>query len=82
MTTAIRTIAAGIGAIAAALAAPLAAETVAIRAGSVISDAASEPSGPATILVTDSLIVSITPGHGAVTADREIDLAAKTLLPA
>ncbi len=67
------------------LAAPLAAETVAIRAGSVIADAASEPSGPATILVTDGKIVSITPGHGplagGVTADREIDLKAKTVLP-
>jgi imidazolonepropionase-like amidohydrolase len=60
---------------------PLGAETVAIRAGSVISDAASEPSGPATILITDGKIVSITPGHGAVTADREIDLKTKTVLP-
>jgi imidazolonepropionase-like amidohydrolase len=57
------------------------AETVAIRAGSVIADAASEPSGPATILVTDGKVVSITPGHGAVSADREIDLSAKTVLP-
>jgi imidazolonepropionase-like amidohydrolase len=63
------------------LAGPLAAETVAIRAGSVITDAASEPTGPATILVTDGRIVAITPGHGAVTADRAIDLAAKTVLP-
>ena len=61
--------------------APLAAETVAIRAGSVIADAAADPTGPATILVTDGKIVSITPGHGAVAADREIDLAAKTVLP-
>ena len=61
--------------------APLAAETVAIRAGSVLADAAGEPSGPATILVTDGKIVSITPGHGAVTADREIDLKTKTVLP-
>ncbi len=63
------------------LAAPLAAETVAIRAGSVITDAASEPSGPATIIVTDGTIVSITPGTGPVTADREIDLSSKTVLP-
>ena len=35
---------------------PLAAETVAIRAGSVITDAASEPSGPATILIEDGKI--------------------------
>jgi imidazolonepropionase-like amidohydrolase len=60
---------------------PLAAETIAIRAGQVIIDAASEPTGPATILVTDGKIASITPGHGAVTADRTIDLASKTVLP-
>lgn len=69
------------GVLAAAMAAPLAAETVAIRAGSVITDAASEPTGPATIIVTDGRIVSITPGHGTVTADRTIDLSAKTVLP-
>lgn len=57
------------------------AETVAIRAGSVLVDAASQPSGPATILVTDGRIVSITPGHGPVEAEREIDLAGKTVLP-
>jgi imidazolonepropionase-like amidohydrolase len=60
---------------------PLAADTVAIRAGRVIADAAGEAGGPATILVTDGRIVSITPGHGAVTADREIDLKGKTVLP-
>ncbi len=63
------------------LAAPLASETIAIRAGAVITDAAAEPTGAATILVTDGKIVSITPGHGNVTADREIDLSAKTVLP-
>lgn len=65
----------------AAISAPALAETIAIRAGSVISDAAANPTGPATILVTDGTITSITPGHGAVTADREIDLKSKTLLP-
>jgi imidazolonepropionase-like amidohydrolase len=69
------------GVLAAVLAAPLAAQTVAIRAGAVLADAAGEPSGPATILVTDGKIVSITPGHGAVTAEREIDLSDKTVLP-
>jgi imidazolonepropionase-like amidohydrolase len=64
-----------------AVSAPLAAESVAIRAGSVITDAASEPTGPATILITDGTITAITPGHGAVTADREIDLSSKTVLP-
>lgn len=57
------------------------AETVAIRAGSVITDAASNPTGAATILVTDGKIVAITPGHGPTTAEREIDLASKTVLP-
>lgn len=72
---------AGLAAAGSLLAAPLAAETVAVRAGSVIADAASEPSGPATILVTDGRIAGITPGHGPVTADREIDLSGKTVLP-
>jgi len=81
MTTKLGKRMAGVAVLAAALAAPVAAETVAIRAGSVLADAASEPSGPATIIVTDGKIVSITPGHGAVSADREIDLSAKTVLP-
>jgi len=71
-----------LGAAAAALVSAQAwAETVAIRAGSVITDAASEPMGAATILVTDGKIAAITPGHGAVNADREIDLKGKTVLP-
>ena len=61
-------------------AAPALAETVAIRAGSVIADASGEASGPATVLVEDGRIVSITPGH-TVPADREIDLRDKTVLP-
>jgi imidazolonepropionase-like amidohydrolase len=69
------------GVLAAVMTAPLAAETVAIRAGSVIIDAASDPTGPATIIVTDGKIAAITPGHGAATADREIDLKSKTVLP-
>ena len=76
-----RRMAALVGTLAAVMAAPLAAETVAIRAGSVITDAAGDPTGPATIIVADGKIVSITPGHGAVAADREIDLASKTVLP-
>lgn len=74
-------LAAGAALAATMLAAPLAAETIAIRAGAVITDAAAEPTGAATILVTDGKIVSITPGHGTVTADREIDLSTKTVLP-
>ncbi|AUX69045.1 Xaa-Pro dipeptidase [Porphyrobacter sp. HT-58-2] len=81
MKTVFRKVAGSLGVLAAALATPLAAETVAIRAGSVITDAASQPSGAATIIVSDGKIVSITPGHDPVTADREIDLSAKTVLP-
>jgi imidazolonepropionase-like amidohydrolase len=57
------------------------AETLAIRAGAVLVDSASEPTGPATILITDGRITAITPGHGPVEAAREIDLSAKTVLP-
>lgn len=71
---------AGVALVALAAAGPLAAETVAIRAGHVITDAAAEASGPATILVEDGKILSITPGH-SVAADREIDLRDKTVLP-
>lgn len=72
---------AGAAMLAAALAgAPVQAETVAIRAGSVIADASGGASGPATVLVEDGKIVSITPGH-SVKADREIDLKSHTVLP-
>lgn len=81
MKTVFHKVAGSLGVLAAALAAPLTAETVAIRAGSVITDAASQPTGAATIIVTDGKIVSITPGHDPVTADREIDLGGKTVLP-
>jgi imidazolonepropionase-like amidohydrolase len=67
--------------VAALLATPAVAETVAIRAGAVLADAASQPTGPATILVTDGRIVSITPGMAEVAADRVIDLSSKTVLP-
>jgi len=79
MHTGAKALAALLGA--ALAAAPLAAETLAIRAGSVIADAAAEPSGPATIVIEDGRIVSIIPGHGEVAADRTIDLAGKTVLP-
>jgi imidazolonepropionase-like amidohydrolase len=81
MKAVFRGLAGSLGVVAAALAGPLAAETIAIRAGAVITDAGAEPTGAATILVTDGKIVGITPGHGAVTADREIDLKDKTVLP-
>lgn len=81
MTGRVRRMVGFAGVLAAAMAAPLAAETVAIRAGAVLADAASEPTGPATILVEDGRIVSVTPGTGAVAADRVIDLSDKTVLP-
>ncbi|WP_435416928.1 amidohydrolase family protein [Parerythrobacter aurantius] len=49
-------------AIALAAATPALAETVVIHAGAVIADASGNPSGPATITVTDGRIVSIVDG--------------------
>ena len=61
---------------------PALAETVVIRAGSVLRDAASEPTGPATITVTDGKIVSVVPGSPAAPAGaREVDLSGKTVVP-
>ncbi len=63
-----------------ALAAPAAAET--IWAGNLIIDAAAQPMGPATIVVTDGRIVSITPGIDRTAAGPDvIDLSDKTVLP-
>ncbi|MFZ1742087.1 MAG: amidohydrolase family protein [Pontixanthobacter sp.] len=58
------------------------AETTYIHAGSVLADAASEPSGPATIIVTDGRIVSIEDGF-LPTPDGAtmVHLPEKTLLP-
>ncbi|MEY4238701.1 MAG: hypothetical protein RL339_1302 [Pseudomonadota bacterium] len=65
-----------------ASASPALADTTVIRAGSVLRDAASEPSGPATITVTDGKIVSVVPGFSAAPAGaREIDLSTKTVVP-
>ena len=61
---------------------PALADTIVIRAGSVLRDAASEPSGPATITVTDGKIVSVAPGSPAAPAGaREVNLAGKTVVP-
>ncbi len=61
---------------------PLAAETVAIRAGSVITDAAANPTGPALIMIEDGKIVSITTDVPTdFEADSVIDLSDKTVLP-
>lgn len=61
---------------------PALAETIVIRAGAVLADAASEPSGPASITVTDGRIVSVVPGSPpAPVGAREVDLSTKTVLP-
>jgi len=77
-------IAAAMTGLAAVLAAPAYAETIVIDAGSVIMDASSDPTGPATIIVEDGVITQIvldgeaaTVPEGAVT----IDLSDKTVLP-
>ncbi len=53
-------------AVALAAATPALADTVVIHAGQVLKDAASSPSGPATITVTDGRIVSIVDGFQPV----------------
>ena len=70
------------------LAAPtLAAETLLIEAGSVITDADSEATGPMTIIVIDGRIENIVPRDSeaaasyAVQGSRVIDLSDKTVLP-
>jgi len=64
------------------IATPALAETTVIHAGSVIIDAGSEPTGPATIVVTDGKIVSIEKGIVLIDgSDRQVDLQDKTLLP-
>jgi imidazolonepropionase-like amidohydrolase len=74
-------------ALAAMIGTPAWAETIAIRAGSVMTDAASQPSGPVIILINDGKIVSIMAGAsagagaGEAAADRVIDLSDKTVLP-
>ena len=61
---------------------PAMAETVVIRAGSVLRDAASEPGGPATITVTDGKITAIADGTPpAPEGARVVDLSGHTVLP-
>lgn len=58
------------------------AETTYIHAGSVISDAAGDASGPATIVVTDGRIVSIEDGFAAVPEGAAtVHLPDQTVLP-
>lgn len=66
----------------AGVAAPALADTTVIHAGSVITDAAAQPSGPMTIIVEDGRIGSIAPGLNSYEgADNFVDLSDKTLLP-
>ena len=67
------------------ISAPALAETIAIKAGSVIADAAANPSGPAIIVVEDGVIATVLPDGAQVLAnleaDQVIDLSDKTVLP-
>ena len=61
---------------------PALADTTVIHAGSVIRDTDAQPSGPATIVVTDGRITAIVDGHVLIDgSDRTIDLTGKTVLP-
>ncbi len=63
-------------------ASPAFAKTTVIRAGSVLRDASSEPSGPATITVVDGRITAIAEGSPPVPEGAEVvDLSGKTVLP-
>lgn len=67
---------------AALMGSPALADTTVIHAGSVIRDAAGEPSGPATITVTDGRIVSIVDGFQPTPAGATmIHLPDHTVLP-
>lgn len=68
--------------IATMLVAPAAAETIAIRAGSVITDANSDPTGPAVIFIEDGKVTEIRVApFTEYEADTYIDLSDKTVLP-
>lgn len=61
---------------------PLAAQTIAIRAGRVITDAAQPSRGPATIIVEKGRIVAINDAAAPIPAGATvIDQSARTLLP-
>ncbi len=78
---------AALAGIASLLAAPVAAQTVLIEAGSVITDADSEPTGPMTIVVEDGVIRDMLPADSpdlaayATAGSQVIDLTDKTVLP-
>ena len=66
------------------LASPVFADTQVVLAGNLIADAATGPTGPATITVTDGRITAIAKGmdRSALPADATvIDLSTKTVLP-
>lgn len=64
------------------LAAPAAAETIAIRAGRIITDAAAPARGPGTIIVTDGRITAISDASAPIPAGATIvDQSQRTLLP-
>ncbi|WP_156256221.1 metal-dependent hydrolase family protein [Sandarakinorhabdus oryzae] len=64
------------------LASPAAAETFAIKAGHVITDAAKPALGPSTIIVTDGRITAINPASAPIPAGAIlIDQSSRTLSP-
>ena len=68
--------------VASAFAAPARAETYAIRAGRLITDAAKPARGASTIIVENGRIVRIEAGHGAAPAGATVvDLSGRTVLP-
>ncbi|QMW22894.1 metal-dependent hydrolase family protein [Sandaracinobacteroides saxicola] len=65
-----------------ALAAGARAETIAIRAGKLVTDAARPAAGPSLVVVTNGRITAILPADAPVPAGaRVIDLSGKTVLP-
>jgi imidazolonepropionase-like amidohydrolase len=60
---------------------PALAETIAVKAGAVLADANSAPSGPAVIVIEDGVITAIVAEPAEVAADTVIDLSDKTVLP-
>ena len=65
-----------------AAAVPVSAETIVIRAGHLVTDAALPPRGPSTIVVTDGTIAAIGPADMAVPdGARVVDLSTRTVMP-
>ena len=66
---------------ASALATSAAAETIAVQAGRLITDASRPARGPSTIVIDNGRIVRIEDGLTAPAGARIVDLSAKTVLP-